>query len=77
MSYIIVILCYQRQETVITYTSQIREHINSLTHKIHFYDHMGKMIFNLGNKKSKNNNNCTGHLNHIKKSLLTSIVDTP
>ena len=38
---------------------------------------MGEMIFNLGNKKCENNNNSTGHINRIQKSLLISIVDTP
>ena len=36
---------------------------------------MGKMVFYLINKKYQNNNNSTGHLNNIKKSLLMSIVD--
>ena len=35
------------------------------------------MIVNLSNKKREDNNNSTGHLNHIQKALLTSIVDTP
>ena len=35
------------------------------------------MIVNLINKKCENNNNSTGHLNHIQKSFLISIVDTP
>ena len=38
---------------------------------------MGKMIVNLSNKIYENNNNSTGHLNHIQKLLLMSIVDTP
>ena len=38
---------------------------------------MGKMIVNLSNNKYKNNNKSTGHINHIQKSLLMSIVDTP
>ena len=38
---------------------------------------MRKNIVNLSNKKCKNNNNSTGHLNHIHKSLLMSLVDTP
>ena len=35
------------------------------------------MIVNLSNKRYKNNNNYTGHLNHIQKLLWMSIVDTP
>ena len=38
---------------------------------------MGKVIVNLSNKKHKNINNSTDHLNHIKKYLLMIIVDTP
>ena len=38
---------------------------------------MGEMIVNLGNKKSENNNSYKLHINHIQKSLLMSIVDTP
>ena len=38
---------------------------------------MGEMIVNLSYKKCKNKNNSAGHLNHIQKSLLISIVDTP
>ena len=38
---------------------------------------MGKAIVNLSNKKCKNNNKSTGHLNQIHKSLLMSIVNTP
>ena len=38
---------------------------------------MVEMIVNLSNKKCKNNNNSTGHLNHIQKLLVISIVDTP
>ena len=46
---------------------QISEHINSSYHKIHPYDQMGNMIVNLSNKQCKNNNNSTGHINHIQK----------
>ena len=56
---------------------QISEHINSSNQKIHSYDQMVKMIVNLSNKIFKNNNNSTGHPNHIQKLLLMSIVDTP
>ena len=38
---------------------------------------MGKMIVDLSNNKCQNNNNSTGHINHIQISLLMSIVDTP
>ena len=57
--------------------AHISKHIKSSNHKIHYYDNMGKIIVNLGNKKCKNNNNSTGHINHIQISLLTSMVDTP
>ena len=60
-----------------SYTDQISEHINSSNHKTISHDQMGKMIVNLSNKRCKNNNNSTGHLNHIQKPLLLSIVDTP
>ena len=56
---------------------QISEHTNSSNHKIHSYDHMGKMIVNLSYNKYEYNNNSTGHLNHIQKPLLMSIVDNP
>ena len=56
---------------------QISEHINSSNNKIHSHDQMGKIIVNLVNNKCKNNNNSKGHLNHIQKLLLMSIVDTP
>ena len=57
--------------------SQISGHIKYSNHKIHSYDQNGKMIVNLSNKKFKNNNKSTGHLNQIQISLWTSIVDTP
>ena len=38
---------------------------------------MGKMIGNSSNKKCKKNNNYTGYLNNIQKSLLMGKVDTP
>ena len=57
--------------------AHISEHINSSNHNIRSYDQVGEMIANLSNNKCKNNNNSTGHLNYIQKSLLTSIVDTP
>ena len=60
-----------------SHMDQISEHINSSNQKIHSYQQMGTMIFNLSNKKFKRNNNSTGHLNNIQKSLLMSIVDTP
>ena len=60
-----------------SHMDQISEHINSSNHKIHSYDQMGTMIVNLSNKKCKNNNKSTDHLNEIQKSLLMSIVDTP
>ena len=55
----------------------ISEHITSSNQKIHSYYHMGTIIVNLSNKKCENNNNSTGHLNHIQKLFLISIVDTP
>ena len=57
--------------------AQISEHINYLNHKIHSHDKMGEIIVNLINNKFENNNNSTGHLNHIHKLLLMNIVDTP
>ena len=56
---------------------QISEHTNSSNHKIHSRDQMFKIILNLGNNKCENNNNSKFHINHIQKSLLMSIVDTP
>ena len=53
------------------------DNINSSNQKNHSYDKMGKMLVNLGNKNCQNNKNSTGHLSHIQKSLLISIVDTP
>ena len=38
---------------------------------------MCKIIVNLSNNKFENNNNSTGHLGYIQKSLLMSIFDTP
>ena len=52
--------------------------MNTLTPLIknHSHDQMGKMIFNLSNKKCEKKNS-TGHINHIQKLLLIIIVDTP
>ena len=60
-----------------SHMAQISEHINSSNQKNHSYDQMGKMIVNLSNNKCEKNNKSTGHLNHIQKYLLMSIVDTP
>ena len=60
-----------------SHVAQISEHINSSNRKIHSNDQMVKIIVNLSNTKWKNNNNSTGHLDHIQKSWLMSIVDTP
>ena len=60
-----------------SHMDKMREHINSSNRKINSHDHMGKMIVNLSNKKCKNNNKSTGHLNKIQKSLLMIIFDTP
>ena len=38
---------------------------------------MGEIIVNLNNNKCKNNNKSTGHINHIQKLVLLSIVDSP
>ena len=57
--------------------AQTSEHINSSNQKNHSHDQMGKIILNFSNRKFKNNNNSTCHLNHIQKSLLMSIVDNP
>ena len=54
----------------------ISEHINSLSHKIHFYEKMSKIIVNLNNNKYKNNNNSTCKTNHLQNSLLMNIIDT-
>ena len=62
---------------LLSHMYQISEKINSSNHKIHSYDNMGKMIVDLSNKKFKNSNISTGHINHIQKSLSMSIVDTP
>ena len=70
------IFCYQWHGTVITYGSDQWTH-NSSNHKIHSYGQIGQMIVNLINKKCKNNNKSTGHLNQIQISLLMSIFDTP
>ena len=71
------LLFFINDTTLSSHMSQISEHINSSNHKIHSYDQMGKMIINLSNKTCENNNNFTGHINHIHKLLLISIVDTP
>ena len=57
--------------------AQISEHINSSNQKMHSYYNMGNVTVNWSNKKCKNNNNSTGHINHIQKPLLMNIVDTP
>ena len=57
--------------------AQISEQNNSSNQKIRYYDQMQKMIVYLSNKKCKNNNKSTGHLNKIQKSLLMIIFDTP
>ena len=46
--------------------SRISEHINSSNKNIHSHYQMDKMIVNLSNEKFKNNNNSTGHINHIQ-----------
>ena len=56
---------------------QISEHNNSSNHKIYSCDQMGEIVVNLGNRKFENNNDSKYHINHIQKSLLFSIVDTP
>ena len=38
---------------------------------------MDKIIFNLSNNTCENNNNSTGHINHIQNTLLMIIVDIP
>ena len=55
---------------------RISEHINSSIQKIYSYDQMRKMIFNLGNKKCKNNNNSTCQLISLQNSLLMCIFVT-
>ena len=60
-----------------SHTAHISEHINSSNRKMHSYDQVGNIIFNLSNKRCKNDNKSTDHLNEIQKSLLMSIVDTP
>ena len=62
---------------MLSHMDHISEHINYSNHKIHSYDHMGKTIVNLINKKFENNNKSTGHLNQIQKLLLMNIFDTP
>ena len=71
-------LFFVRNDTKLSsHMAQISEQINSSNHKMHSHDCIGKMIVNLSNKKFKKNNNSTGHLNNIQKSLLMSIVDSP
>ena len=57
--------------------AQMSEHINSENQKFHCHDQMRRIIFNLGSKKCKDNNNSKLQLNHLQNSLLMSIVDTP
>ena len=73
----IIVIFFINDTKLSSHMAQISEHINSSNHKIHSHDQMGKIIFNLRNKKCEKNNNSTGHLNHIQKSLLMSIIDTP
>ena len=76
MSVIIVIFVINDTK-LSSYIADISEHITSSNHKIYSYDQIGKMIVNLSNKKCRNSNNATGHINHIHKLLLKSIVNTP
>ena len=62
---------------LLSHMDRISEQSNSSNHKTYPHDQMVKIIVNLIYNKCKNKNNSTGHLNHIQKLLLMSIVDTP
>ena len=57
--------------------AQNGEQVNPSNHKIHSYDQTIKIIFNLGSKNCKNNNNSTCQLIRQHNSLLMSIIKTP
>ena len=59
-----------------THMVQIIEHINSSNQKIHSYDQMSAMVFNLGSKKGESKDNFSPQITRLQNSLLVVIVDT-
>ena len=56
---------------------QISEYINFPNQKIHSYDKMRNIVFNLGSKKGENNENYSPQLTCLKNQSLMSIFDIP